>query len=558
MRPRSDPIAAWGDVSARAARSSAVRAPAIGRGRRPAAAAGLGVLTLGVIVVAAALVLRPSAGPAADRPVTASVDDGMFRIELTTPRATYTTVDEITPVARLIYLGPDATRTVSHATHPIGFRVEEIGGARTMPGGTRLPCVSTVLTRDVPIEQPFSKSGSPTDDPAVGFDQRWYEDPVLRLPAGRWRITALLAVVIDGCSGERHELAVSNDITVTPAALGTEPVVAHADDGTFRVELTTPHGLYGRDDPIAPLATVTYLGTADEISMYHAMSPIFFTIDEVGGDRVMSGAMGAPCIHTAIRRDTPLAYPFVKSGIIGPSFDAAWFADPVLRLPVGTWRIRAAFSVETTDGNDTCGGVAHLIDLDNVVRVVDGSAAISPPRIEPSSTPSPAVPTPPSVEPSVEPSLPSPSDGPVTADDEDGLFRLELTTPSGRYRTDEPISPSAALTYLGPDANLTFGHADPAVFFTIEEVGGGRQMTGGADDVCSHTTLERGVPVLIPFQKGGQIGLGFEMDWFADPVLRLPAGTWRIGVRLEAAIPDCGQDIRELRAENVITVVRAP
>lgn len=150
---------------------------------------------------------------------------------------------------------------------------------------------------------------------------------------------------------------------------GAPPVSGSAEDGMFRLELTTPPAVYGPNDLIAPVATVTYLGPNIETSMYHAASPVGFIIEEVGGDRQMDGGMDDPCLHTAIERDQPLAYAFEKAGTTQHGFGVAWYQDPVLRLPVGTWRIRAYLEVDVTDGTATCGGLNHHLEVESVITV---------------------------------------------------------------------------------------------------------------------------------------------------------------------------------------------
>ena len=556
-----DPIEAWGEVSARAARAGGAPDMRTERRQGPATAAGLGVLTLAVVVIGAAIVLRPAVGPAADVPVTATVDDGMFRLDLTTPGSSYTTVDEIDPVVSLTYLGPDPVRTIYYAVHPSSFRVEEIGGTRTMGGGGDQPCNHTTLMQDNALAQSFSKAGSPTDDPLLGFDRAWYEDPVLRLPAGHWRIVVELAITVDGCGGPRHDLTAANEITVTQAVARPDPVVSRADDGMFRLEMTTPRGIYGPGEPIEPVATLTYVGPGPEQTMYHGTSPIVFSIDEIGGTRTMLGGMGPSCGSSVIRKDTPLTYPFAKSGSMDAFFDRAWWDDPVLRLPLGTWRIRVSLFVSVSGGTDPCGGISHDLVVDNIVELVGPAPSAS---LAPSGPPATAIPASPSPSatplPTIGPSYPTPSEGPVSDVIDDGVFRLELTTPSGIYGPNDPIEPIARLGYVGVEGSVTYGHGDPAVGFRIEEIGGDRQMTGGVADVCMSTTRQSGQPLTLPFQKGGQIGLGFDEVWFHDPVLKLPPGTWRITARLEAYIPECGldADIREPTVQNVIRVVSLP
>lgn len=386
---RRDPLGDWADVSARAARATGLREPLPLARRRPATAAGLGALTIGVAVIVAALVLRPSPGPAANGAIAATVDDGAFRLSLSTPRERYGPTDAIEPVATVTYLGPDAAITVRHAHSQLVFQIEELGGIRGMGGGSRFSCESTTLAKDEPLVIPFGKSGFP-DDPTKGFDLAWYQDPTLTLPVGTWRITVNLEFGASDCRID-HSLRASNVIRVVDAtgpsgppsstsappsaspspsaSRGPEPsadgpVAARTDDGVFRLDLMAPRAVYGPDDPIEALAQITYLGPNGETSMYHGSSPVGFTIQEVGGTRAMGGGMDEPCLSTTITKDVPLVYPFQKAGSPDEGgFDRAWYSDPMLRLPTGTWRIRATLFVDVTDGTKTCGGIHHEFDV---------------------------------------------------------------------------------------------------------------------------------------------------------------------------------------------------
>ncbi len=164
-------------------------------------------------------------------------EDANFRLVLTTPRTTYTTSDAIEPVASVTYLGPKTSETMFHAMYPIGFRIEEVGGVRNMGGGMDQPCISTELAKGASDVLPFGKAGSP-DDPKTGFDIAWYQDPVLRLPVGSWRIVAYLDIQLGNCGGEPHQLTVANLIQVvagdsaTPTTNPTpSPVATLSSDG---------------------------------------------------------------------------------------------------------------------------------------------------------------------------------------------------------------------------------------------------------------------------------------------------------------------------------------
>lgn len=364
-----DPVEAWSNISARAARATGYRPDTAPTAGRPWTRLGSLVgMTAALVVIVVGLALRPASGPAGG-PVTAEASDGMFRLELTTPHGSYGPGDAIEPVARVTYLGPDGTITVQHARSQLVFRIQEVGGTREMTGGTRSSCESTNLVNGEPLVVPFAKSGSP-DNPSRGFDLAWYQDPVLTLPVGTWRITVDMDFSTGGCGDEPHVLQASNVIQVV-AQSPDGPVVDTAEDGVFRLELSTPRRTYAPTDAIEPVATIRYLGSNGETTMYHAASPVGFIIEEIGGDRQMGGVMNEPCLRTTIRVDTPLTYPFDKAGTTERGFDAAWYQDPVLRLPVGTWRIRAYLDVSVTDGTATCGGLNHYLEVQNVITVRD-------------------------------------------------------------------------------------------------------------------------------------------------------------------------------------------
>lgn len=306
-------------------------------------------------------------------------------------------------------------------------------------------------------------------------------------------------------------------------------VGATALDANFMFELTTPRAVYGPGDAIEPVASVTYLGPRASETVSHAMYPIGFMIEEVGGERVMGGAMAEPCLKTELAKDEAVLLPFDKAGIPDDpkGFDRAWYEDPVLRLPEGTWRIIAYLDVWI----DGCGGERHQLSVENVIRVVKGDAAIPTPSASP--------------------------DGPVIATAEDASFSLTLTTPLATYSPEDAIEPVASVTYLGPRATETMFHAAYPIGFRIEEIGGERLMGGGMDLPCLRTELAKSGSAVLPFGKAGSPDdptQGFDRAWYEDPVLRLPAGTWRIIAHLDVSLGDCGGEPHQLTVENIVVV----
>jgi len=214
MSSERDVVEEWRDISRRAAVATGYRSRSRPIALPPARLAVGTAAALVLVVVVGGLVLRgrpTTISPAG--PVVASAEDTSFRLDLTTPQATYGPEDAIEPIATMTYLGPRATETIFHAAYPIGFRIEEVGGQWLMGGGMDTPCLRTELAKGESAVLPFAKAGSP-DDPTQGFDRAWYEDPVLRLPAGTWRIIAYLNVSLGDCAGEPHELTVENVVKV--------------------------------------------------------------------------------------------------------------------------------------------------------------------------------------------------------------------------------------------------------------------------------------------------------------------------------------------------------
>ena len=181
--------------------------------------------------------------------------------------------------------------------------------------------------------------------------------------------------------------------------------------------------------------------------------------------------------------------------------------------------------------------------------VVACTAAPSPSDLGPSERPGGATPTP----------VAGLVDKAVEDVARDGTFELHLSAPRATVPAGLPVTPITTITYVGPAAAITFGSSDPAVVFSVEQLDGPHHAGGGASDVCASTTLQRGVPDNVPFGKVG----GFSDDepdaawlraYFMDPLLHLPAGSWRITAELEAFVPSCGGLKHRLRASIVVAI----
>jgi hypothetical protein len=122
-----------------------------------------------------------------------------------------------------------------------------------------------------------------------------------------------------------------------------------------------------------------------------------------------------------------------------------------------------------------------------------------------------------------------------------GDFELTLRSAKARYTTDEPIDVVGDLTYTGSAASVVIS-ADsegPVMFSVREPVFGGIQLGGPSDLMCGRSTLTRNTPLVVPFKKSGAFDgehpqASQFLAYFADPVFRLPAGTWHIDASVES------------------------
>jgi hypothetical protein len=163
-------------------------------------ASGVAVIAIALLVLAAAVWLRPvGAGrPQATGPVVATEVLGPFELAIRSEHGQYAANEAIGVIATLTFHGPDDSVDISHdggssGGAPVRFGVEEpVTGNLKLEPISDLMCASSTLKRDVPLEVPFAKTGSFSDaGPLASAYEAYFKDPVLRLPAGTWHLSAL-------------------------------------------------------------------------------------------------------------------------------------------------------------------------------------------------------------------------------------------------------------------------------------------------------------------------------------------------------------------------------
>ncbi len=167
-----------------------------------------------VVLVAAACGSPAPSTPEPAPPVVGRAGDRLFRLELVAGRAVYHAGEPLHVEASVTYHGADAGSRVFHGASPVSIGVVQLDGPAALEVVMAVPCASSDLARGVPLRVPFQRSGLIEDEPP--FDMAWFRNPELRLPPGRWRFSATMSVMLDGCGRDTHDLVATADVTVLP------------------------------------------------------------------------------------------------------------------------------------------------------------------------------------------------------------------------------------------------------------------------------------------------------------------------------------------------------
>jgi hypothetical protein len=155
------------------------------------------------------------------------------------------------------------------------------------------------------------------------------------------------------------------------------------------------------------------------------------------------------------------------------------------------------------------------------------------------------------------PSTPQLASGTVS---QDGIT-LEARAEPATAPTGDVINVTATLSHDRQDDVALSGSGSGIVFFSVTRLEDG--MTSGPPVMtgdCAPHVLPAGEPTTIPFEKSGGYSPGdsnaeFMEMYYSDPLLTLPAGTWRIDVATYANIgPGCTGVQLDLDIGLVVTV----
>ncbi len=206
----------------------------------PAASSGASVMTSPA----------PSSAPSADpssAPQHAQSVEGRFRLDFELPKTIWTAGEPIEGLATLSLVDGTSVDLGTSGGGPFGFAYVDPNGKHDVEPAWTSDCRATQLKGDKPMTSGLSKSGgfSESDPDAAFFHAFLNGDPVVRLPAGDWTITAVASFVEEaGCTGNVHRMTASIPIHVLPSADGQwQPPMASSAEASTPSTGPTPSAL---------------------------------------------------------------------------------------------------------------------------------------------------------------------------------------------------------------------------------------------------------------------------------------------------------------------------
>jgi hypothetical protein len=158
-------------------------------------------------------------------------------------------------------------------------------------------------------------------------------------------------------------------------------------------------------------------------------------------------------------------------------------------------------------------------------------------------------------------SEPSPDASPPTVVAQDKGFVLVMAVPTDHFAEGQAIDVRTSLTWTGPAPNATiWGSGMGPVGFLYEELTGRHRTLGGVMTAdCAQHLYDRGVVTSIPLRKNvgwseDDPDAAFFREFARDPLLRLPAGRWRISAQVDGLLAPCDADAPALKLQAVLEI----
>jgi hypothetical protein len=158
----------------------------------------------------------PAAAAAAARH--AEDQQGRYRLVFELPRASWRADEAIDGRATLSVANGGGVDLGGSGGGLVGFGFAQVGGPRHVDPGWDTDCSPYRLEPGKPVTSAIKKSGAFSDDqPDAAFYRAFLADPVVRLPAGDWTISAVASFVEGkGCSGASRMMTATVTVHITP------------------------------------------------------------------------------------------------------------------------------------------------------------------------------------------------------------------------------------------------------------------------------------------------------------------------------------------------------
>lgn len=312
----------------------------------------------------------PTAGSSPSAPnhvVHASTRSGDFQLEIQSDKAWYLPGEPIQIQASLTYVGPHPTIRITHGFgSPMSFGILEPVNGLDLSPRWRLSCDESDLTRDVPLERTFVKTGGFSGDhPKASEFDAFFSDPLLTLPVGVWHPFVQATFSIGDCGGSasvRAEIEIEvvphepNAPSSSPGAVG-ERWTSSVVEGDFELVLEAAKGTFSTDEPLAVAASLVYRGPDGQVVIH------YMTWGPLGFDMWAPGVTLSPrgrwdCSDLEMERGVPFTEALLDLGNGGTRF----------AVPHGLYEI----TVIAQFMRGSCSAPADTMETSIVVAVADG------------------------------------------------------------------------------------------------------------------------------------------------------------------------------------------
>jgi hypothetical protein len=314
-------------------------------------------------------------------------------------------------------------------------------------------------------------------------------------------------------------------------------------DGHFELTLRSGKTRYSPDEAIDVRASLVYRGPKQTVDIWP--TAIEIGSRERRGEIFVGAITTQACYRSTLERDVPLNFAIRTSRVTSESI----LIEPVPRLPEGTWHLYGVASASCASEPDA---ERFTLEAELGIEVTGESQVVQ-------SSPAPIA----SAAPDTSPGVIQP-DGSVVDEVEDGSFAVRIKAPESVYSADAPIEISTMFAYLGPESDFDSYHFGPSIAFSIEQLDATNPQVAATilDALCVSTKMPRGVYHDAPINHVARVtGDGVDVNWkdghLEGPILRLPAGDWRITATFAPTHGACSNPLgaRALQASIDIKVV---